>query len=96
MVSSASKRLKIPASKVYFKMHDIGNCGGASIPIALADAVRTGRLKSGMRIVVCAFGVGLSWGASIIDWSDDFKFVLTCDDYSDSPTKPQSQCLADA
>jgi 3-oxoacyl-[acyl-carrier-protein] synthase-3 len=96
MVSSASKRLKIPESKVYFKMHDIGNCGGASIPIALADAVRTGRLKSGMRIVVCAFGVGLSWGATIIDWSDDFKFALTCDDYSDSPSKPQSQCLADA
>lgn len=95
MVSSAAKRLKIPPSKVYFKMHDIGNCGGASVPIALADAVRNGRLKSGMRVAICAFGVGLSWGASIIDWNDDFQFALTCDDYSDSPAKPQSQCYAD-
>lgn len=95
MVSSVAKRLKIPPSKVYFKMHDIGNCGGASIPIALADAVRNGRLKSGMKIAICAFGVGLSWGATIIDWRDDFKLALTCDDYSDSPAKPQSQRSAD-
>ena len=95
MVSSSAKRLKIPPSKLYFKMHDIGNCGGASIPIALADAVKNGRLKNGMRIVVCAFGVGLSWGASIIDWSDDFQLALTSDDYSNSPAKPQSQRYAD-
>ncbi len=95
MVMSAAKRLKIPSSKIYFKMHDIGNCGGASVPIALADAVENGVLKSGMRVVVCAFGVGLSWGASIINWSKDFMGATTQADFSNSPTKPISQRDAD-
>ena len=37
IVKSCAQRLCIPTEKVYYKMHDIGNCGGASIPIALAD-----------------------------------------------------------
>ncbi len=95
MVSSAAKRLKIPSSKVYFKMHDIGNCGGASIPIALADAVINGRLKSGMKVVVCAFGVGLSWGATLINWNEDFIGAYTNMDFSESPEKPISQSATD-
>ncbi len=95
MVSSASKRLKIPPAKIYYKMHDIGNCGGASVPIALADAALNGRLKAGMKVVVCAFGVGLSWGAALIEWSGSFRGAATLDDYSASPPKPQSQSHAD-
>lgn len=91
IVSAAAKRLKIPRSKLYFKMHDIGNCGGASVPIALADAAAHGALKTGMKVVVCAFGVGLSWGSALINWSGAFRGAATSDDYSDSPAKPQSQ-----
>lgn len=54
-------------------MHDIGNCGGASVPIALADAAISGRLKPGMKVLVCAFGAGLSWGSAILEWSADFR-----------------------
>ena len=91
IVSAAAKRLKIPRSKLHFKMHDIGNCGGASAPIALADAAAHGVLKAGMKVVVCAFGVGLSWGSALINWSGSFRGAATADDYSDSPAKPQSQ-----
>ncbi len=96
MVSAAADRLKIPPEKVYFKMHDIGNCGGASVPIALADAAINGRLKAGMKVAVCAFGVGLSWGAALLEWSGKFAGAKTSDDYSDSPEKPASQRRADA
>ncbi len=96
MVSSAAKRLKIPPEKVYYKMHDIGNCGGASIPIALADAAARGRLKPGMRVLVCAFGVGLSLGAAIIEWSPNFLGAYTDADFSHSPFKPPTQLPADA
>lgn len=95
IVSSAARRLKIPAEKIYFKLHDIGNCGGASIPIALADAAQKGKLKSGMKVLLCAFGVGLSWGSCIIDWSEDFRKAFALADFSESPQKPQSQSAAD-
>ena len=95
IVNSCAQRLKIPAEKVYYKLHDIGNCGGASVPIALADAAISGRLKEGMKVLVCAFGVGLSWGASIFEWSENFNGAFTDADFSDSPKKPESQCAAD-
>ncbi len=95
MVKSCAERLKIPPEKVYYKMHDIGNCGGASVPIALADAAISGRLKPGMTVLVCAFGVGLSWGSAILEWGADFRGAFSDADFSGSPAKPQSQRAAD-
>lgn len=95
IVKSCAERLKIPPEKVYFKMHDIGNCGGASIPIALADAAASGRLRPSMKVAVCAFGVGLSWASAIIDWDENFAGAYTDCDFSDSPEKPASQSAAD-
>lgn len=95
IVSAAASRLGLDAKKVYFKMHDVGNCGGASVPLALADAAMSGRLKSGMRVLLCAFGAGRSWGAAILDWSEDFLGAFTRADFSDSPAKPQTQRVAD-
>ena len=96
IVKSCAERLKIPPEKVYYKMHDIGNCGGASVPIALADAAISGRLKSGMKVLVCAFGAGLSWGSAILEWSADFRGAFSDADFSKSPAKPQSQRAADS
>lgn len=95
IVSDAAERLKIPRKKVYYKMHDIGNCGGASIGIALADAVSTGRLRPGMKVVCCAFGVGLSWGSALIEWSGNFRSASRVGDFSRSPEKPEQQRCAD-
>lgn len=95
IVKSCAQRLCIPPEKVYYKIHDIGNCGGASIPIALADAAITGRLKSGMKVLICAFGVGLSWGSAILEWNCAFTGAFTDADFSNSPEKPKSQRAAD-
>lgn len=94
IIKSSCSRLKIPDEKIYYKMHDIGNCGGSSIPIALADAVISGRLKPGMRVLLSSFGVGLSWNCCILNWSCQSAF--TDADFSTSPTKPASQASADA
>jgi 3-oxoacyl-[acyl-carrier-protein] synthase-3 len=46
----------------------VGNTVSASIPIALCDAERAGRLQPGMRVMLVGFGVGLSWGACLVNW----------------------------
>ena len=70
IVRAAAQRLKLDAEKVYLNVRDIGNCGGSSPAIAIADAVAAGRIKRGMKVLVCAFGVGLSWGGTVLDFAD--------------------------
>ncbi len=95
IVVSAAQRLGLDMKKVYFKMHDVGNCGGSSIPIAMADAIISGRLKKGMKVLVCSFGVGLSWGACIVDFDGGAPHAATLEKFGDSPQKPPSQATAD-
>jgi len=45
-----------------------GNTSAASIPLALDEAVRGGRVKEGDLLLLCAFGGGLTWGSSLIRW----------------------------
>ncbi len=66
IISAATKRLGLDQSKVYMNLRDIGNCGGSSVVIALADAIKSGRIKSGALVLLCAFGVGLSWSGAIL------------------------------
>ncbi len=70
MVSSVAKKLGIASEKVHRCMSEFGNCGGSSVPIALANAILAGRVKAGMRIVLSAFGVGLSWGSVLMTCPD--------------------------
>ena len=58
----------IPKAKFYVNMEDVGNTVSASVPIALARAEADGTLKKGMKVMIVGFGVGLSWGATIITW----------------------------
>ena len=48
-----------------------GNTSAASIPIALAQAQADGRLESGQRLLLAAFGAGFTWGALVVDWGLD-------------------------
>jgi 3-oxoacyl-[acyl-carrier-protein] synthase-3 len=47
-----------------------GNTSAASVPLALAEAVRTGRLRPGSRVLLGAVGAGLVWGATIVIWGE--------------------------
>jgi 3-oxoacyl-[acyl-carrier-protein] synthase III len=66
MVDQIYSVLKIPEAKQFFFMEKIGNCSAASSAILLAEAWRQGVVKPGMTVLIAAFGVGLSWGVSIL------------------------------
>jgi 3-oxoacyl-[acyl-carrier-protein] synthase-3 len=68
MLDFLRKKCKIPEEKFYMNFEDCGNTVCASIPIALARAEADGTLRSGMKVMLVGFGVGLSWGATIITW----------------------------
>jgi len=61
-------RLGIPMDKVLHNLEEYGNTSAASIPICLAEAVASGRVKKGDVIACAGFGAGLSWGACILRW----------------------------
>jgi 3-oxoacyl-[acyl-carrier-protein] synthase III len=65
-----AKRLGIPFEKVLTNLEGYGNTSAASIPIALDEAVRSGKVKKGDVIACAGFGAGLSWGASIMRWGE--------------------------
>lgn len=73
IIESAARRLGLPAEKVFVNVHKYGNTSAASIPIALDEAVRDGKLKKDDLIVVVGFGAGLTWAASVIKWETDSK-----------------------
>ena len=62
------QKLGIPGAKTVANIDKYGNTTAATIPILLAEAVESGKLKRGMKVACCAFGSGFTWGAAIIDW----------------------------
>jgi len=60
--------LKLPPEKSFSNISHVGNLVSASIPVALREAELAGRLRPGMRVMLVGFGVGLSWGACLVDW----------------------------
>lgn len=66
IIQSVAKRLNIPEEKVYVNIENYANTSSASIPIALDEASRTGRIKKGDYVLFVAFGAGLTWGATLV------------------------------
>jgi 3-oxoacyl-[acyl-carrier-protein] synthase-3 len=68
IISAVGERLALPADRVIDCLAEYGNTSAASIPIALAEAASTGLLRKGSRVLLSAFGAGLTWGAGIVEW----------------------------
>jgi 3-oxoacyl-[acyl-carrier-protein] synthase III len=68
IIESAARRLGIPLSKFYINVQRYGNTSAASVPVALYEAVRDGRVNDGDVGVLVAFGGGYTWGACAIRW----------------------------
>jgi len=60
------KKMKIPESKFYINMLNVGNTVSSTIPIALKDSLMQGKIKKGDEVLLIGFGVGYSWGGCII------------------------------
>ena len=68
IIQATAKRLGIPMEKVVVTLDRYGNTSAASIPIALDEAVRDGRIGPGKNVILEAFGGGLSWASALIKW----------------------------
>jgi len=69
IIDATARYLGLPDDKVVINISEYGNTSAASIPMALSETVRTGRVKPGDLIVFVAFGGGLSWGAVAWRWA---------------------------
>lgn len=68
ILDAVAQRLKVPSDRVVSNMAQHGNTSAASVPLALDEAVRAGRIKPGDTIATAGFGAGLTWGSAIVKW----------------------------
>jgi 3-oxoacyl-[acyl-carrier-protein] synthase-3 len=68
ILKSLGERIGIDQEKIYINIHKYGNTSAATIPIALDEANRDGRLREGNLLLLCAFGGGFTWGSQILRW----------------------------
>jgi 3-oxoacyl-[acyl-carrier-protein] synthase-3 len=68
IINAVAQKLKIAPSKVVKNIERYGNTSAASIPIALDECVREGRIVEGNLILLTAFGSGLVWGSVLLRW----------------------------
>ena len=65
IIETIRKKLKIPVEKVPYSLTDYGNTSSASIPITFCDQLK--EEASNKKMLLCGFGVGLSWGSCIVE-----------------------------
>ena len=68
ILSAVGERLGLEPERVVDCIGEFGNTSAATLPVALAHSVDTGRLHAGDRVLVGAFGAGFTWGATVIEW----------------------------
>jgi len=66
IIEATAKHAGIPMDKVYVNVEKYGNTSSASIPIALDEAIETGRIKEGSTVMMVAFGAGFTWASMVI------------------------------
>lgn len=66
IMKSAAAKFNLPMEKIYINIDRYGNTAGASIPLALDEAYRSGRIGPGSTVVMIAFGAGLTWAGSVV------------------------------
>ncbi|MCZ4120291.1 beta-ketoacyl-ACP synthase III [Streptomyces sp. H39-S7] len=70
ITSFVARQLAVPDTRQLHNIDSVGNTGAASIPLLLAQAAADGRLKAGHRVLLTAFGAGLTWGATTLTWPE--------------------------
>jgi 3-oxoacyl-[acyl-carrier-protein] synthase III len=68
IISAVGERLDLESERVIDCIDRYGNTSSATIPIALHEARETGKLKSGDKVLLAAFGAGFTWGAGVVEW----------------------------
>lgn len=68
ILRAAAKQLGLAEEHLVVNIERVGNTSAASIPLALTDASRDGQLHAGQRVLLSAFGAGLTWGSTVLTW----------------------------
>ena len=68
IIEATMERLNIPKEKAFLNIEKYGNTSSASIPIAIDEVKKSGKLKSGDLVLLAAFGGGLTWSSSVVRW----------------------------
>jgi 3-oxoacyl-[acyl-carrier-protein] synthase-3 len=66
IINQVALRLDVPLDRFVLNIERYGNTSSASIPLALDEAVRDGRIKAGDTVLMCALGAGISWGSALV------------------------------
>ncbi len=69
IIQKAAERMGLAMDKVFVNLDKYGNTSAASIPLALDEAVKSGKIQPGHLVVLVGFGAGLTWGANVLRWS---------------------------
>ncbi|MBW1990945.1 MAG: ketoacyl-ACP synthase III [Deltaproteobacteria bacterium] len=68
IIEAAARFARVPMEKFFVNVHCYGNTSAASVPLALDEAVRAGKLKVGDKVFLCSFGAGVTWSAALMEW----------------------------
>src|SRR2546430_9371927 len=68
IIQALANRLAFPEAKMVLNLDRYGNTSAASIPLALDEAVRDGRVQPGMTLLLTAFGTGVTWASAVLTW----------------------------
>ena len=71
IIEHATSKLGIDPERVVINVDRYGNTSSGSIPLALVDAQRDGRLVPGKLVLMTGMGAGLTWGSSLIEWTEE-------------------------
>ncbi|HIM84325.1 MAG TPA: 3-oxoacyl-ACP synthase, partial [Acidimicrobiia bacterium] len=77
IIESAARRLGVDSEMVFVNIGQLGNTAAASIPMAISDAVDSGRVNPDDVVVLTAFGGGVTWGSIVMQWGDRTEPVGT-------------------
>jgi 3-oxoacyl-[acyl-carrier-protein] synthase-3 len=68
IIEAVADKLKVPKEKCFSNVHRYGNISAACIPVAMHEAESQFSFKRGDKILLAAFGGGLTWGATLLEW----------------------------
>ncbi|MFH1758048.1 MAG: beta-ketoacyl-ACP synthase III [Pseudomonadota bacterium] len=68
IVEAAAKLINFPMEKIFLNIDKYGNTSSATIPIAMDEVQREGKVKAGDLMLLCSFGTGVTWGSAVIRW----------------------------
>jgi 3-oxoacyl-[acyl-carrier-protein] synthase-3 len=91
IISSVQRQFGIPDAKTFVNIEKYGNTSAASVPMALVEAIASGRVKPGDRILMVAFGAGYTAGGAVIEWTADPARALLAPGSQTRMGKPQRE-----